>query len=56
MQNKPNFPRFSTKSEDRFEKQTQFKPIQSQFYHPKGDLPNLPEYLILYFTANKTKE
>jgi hypothetical protein len=30
MQNEPNFPRFSTKNDDKAKKQTQFKPNQSQ--------------------------
>ena len=32
MQNKPNFPYFSPENEDCAEKQTQFKPKQSQFW------------------------
>jgi hypothetical protein len=35
MQNKPNFPHFSTKNEDSTKKQTQYKPNQSQFW-PKN--------------------
>ena len=32
LQNKPNFPRFSTNNEDFTKKQTQFKPKQTQFW------------------------
>jgi len=40
MQNKPNFPRFSLKKACLAEKQTQFKPNQSQFSHRLRDGKN----------------
>jgi len=55
MQNKPIFPIFHPKtpiSRKNKPNLTQFKANQTQFYHPKWCLPNLPEYLILLALTN----
>jgi hypothetical protein len=55
MQNKPNFPHFSTENDDFTKKQTQFKPNQSQFWaNIKGGKAKQTQFIIFGFSASLT--